>query len=327
MRRVPQVSVLMPVFNAEKYLQEAIQSILQQSFADFEFICVDDGSVDSSNKIIRNYMKNDSRIVLIEQSNQGIVSALNKALFLAKGKYCARMDADDISHPNRLAWQFTFLEAKPDVVVVGGQGYIIDSEGDRIRPFPVELDNNEITDLMLKEKPYTGKIALIHPAVLFRTAIAKNIGGYNFEYQWAEDLDFFLRMGECGQLANLDREVILYRQHGSSITDTKKKQQDRAAYLANAAARVRRHYPPLPEPVSLPTQREQRSRSTLWISLAISAANNNHYSTAIKNLRRAVTHNPFHMMNPKVWWVFLLLLFPSRQVQRFRSIRRMLGFY
>ncbi len=123
------VSVIMPVYNGERYLEAAVESILNQTFSDFEFIITDDGSTDTSLALLRRYANRDPRIRLISRPNTGYVKALIEAVPLAKGKYIARMDADDISLPERFERQVRFLEQNPDYAVVGSKVLLIDSDG------------------------------------------------------------------------------------------------------------------------------------------------------------------------------------------------------
>ncbi|HAS7841575.1 TPA: glycosyltransferase family 2 protein, partial [Vibrio cholerae] len=115
----PKISVVMSVYNGEKYLGEAIDSILKQTFSDFEFIIINDGSTDKTLEIIKSYMKKDDRIVLVSRENKGLIVSLNEGLDLAKGQYIARMDADDISIKSRFEKQIEFLDSNPDIGVCG----------------------------------------------------------------------------------------------------------------------------------------------------------------------------------------------------------------
>jgi glycosyltransferase involved in cell wall biosynthesis len=234
------ISVVMPCYNAESFLAKSIDSVLNQSYKNFELIVVDDGSTDGSNSILKSYQQRDSRIVLLTQENLGIVSALNRGLEFAVGKYCARMDADDISLPDRFLNQYRFLENNPDVYVLGGQGYVIDEDDDLICPLSVVTEHLEIDNDLLN---YFNRRAIIHPSVMFRTDEVIKIGGYRENFIWAEDLDLFLRVSEVGKLANLDSVVIYYRKHGNSISDKKSVIQRSNAIKATTDARTRRGIP------------------------------------------------------------------------------------
>src|SRR5947209_7771425 len=140
MRDAPRLSVVMPVYNAASVVREAIESILNQTFSDFEFIIVDDGSTDDSGKILREYAGRDDRIRLYTQENHGLVASLNRYCRLANGRYIARMDADDISLPRRFEKQFHFLEAHPEVGILGTWIQDIDENGAPRTAWPVPTD-------------------------------------------------------------------------------------------------------------------------------------------------------------------------------------------
>lgn len=281
----PVVTVLMPVYNGDKFLAAAIESILTQTFRDFELIVVDDGSFDSSNEIIKKYQIKDPRVILITQENEGIVAALNKALFSARGYFCMRMDADDVCLPDRIEKQLNFLKENSEVFVVGGQGYIIDEEGDFIRPLPVLVMHDEINDDLLYR---FNSRAIIHPAVMFRTDEIRKIGGYRDGYLWAEDLDLFLRVAEVGKLANLDSVVIHYRKHGNSITDKKSVVQRNSAIKATNDARLRRGMPIVSYNDSIFDSTEESPLDSMY-STATSALSSGWRKTSIKYLRRMVS--------------------------------------
>ena len=300
----PQVSVLMPVYNGQKHLKPAIESILDQSFRDFELLVVDDGSTDASGEIVRTYAATDARIRLISQANQGIVGALNNALFAARGELCARMDADDVSAPDRLAAQVQFLEANRAVTVVGGHGYIIDDDGDPVRPFPVVLTDDEITAALLRERSFAGRTHLIHPAVMFRRGVACEIGGYRQEFIWAEDRDFFLRMGESGQLANLDKTILHYRQSGGSVSNTRAELQQDNAYNTIVKARIRRKLPVMPEASIRWAPSKPVSPTAYSIYVATVSSEHGNMQTARKHVRRALAAAP---MSADVWRTLLLV--------------------
>ena len=311
----PTVSVLLPVYNAEKYLALSIDSILSQSWQDFQLIVVDDGSIDASNEIIRKYCAEDSRVVLIEQENQGISSALNNALIIAEGKYCALMNADDISLPDRLSLQFSFLDENPEILVVGGQGYIIDCDGDPVRPLSVVLSHNEIDRSNLLTCNQNG---IINPSVMFRTASARKIGGYSEKFFVAEDLDFFLRIAEIGYLANLDRLLLYYRQHGKSISD--KTQSSIMSECANKAvidARIRRGLPPLAERTAIATTGTSPSEYDYEINTACQAEEYGNRTTALKHFKKAFFMCPLCL---RTWTVLLKITMPNGILKALKSL-------
>jgi glycosyltransferase involved in cell wall biosynthesis len=238
----PTVSVLLPVYNAERYLREAIGSILTQTFADFELIAVDDGSTDRSPAILSDLAARDPRIRIITRPNGGIASALNDGLAAATGEFIARMDADDISLPQRFERQVEYLRAHPDCVLLGSRVLLVD-------PFDTPLyesnhgpDHEEIERLFLGGEGW----AVVHPAAMMRTAAMRSAGGYRTEYVPIEDLDLFLRLLEPGgRAANLPDVLLHYRQHANSANRTRFAEQEekKRACVADAYQRRGRPFP------------------------------------------------------------------------------------
>ncbi len=216
-RKYPyQISVLMPAYNAAKYIEEAINSVLNQTFIDFEFLIIDDGSTDNTADIIKEY--SDSRIKLVQnEENKGLIFTLNKGLDLAQGKYIARMDADDISKPQRLQKQFDFLEANPNVDILGTAFNFLDTIYEIHHP----EYNEDIRIKLLDDN------AFAHPTVMMRTeSLRKNDLYYKSEYKHVEDYQFWTQaaMHKFG-LANLDEVLLLYRQHELQVTSANYEEQ------------------------------------------------------------------------------------------------------
>jgi glycosyltransferase involved in cell wall biosynthesis len=209
------VSVVMAVYNGEKYLGAAISSILKQSYSNFEFIIVNDGSKDSSSNIINSF--DDARIVNVYQENSGLAYSLNVGLNLAKGKYIARMDADDIAREGRLEMQVAFLEQNPNVVAVGSNADLIDASGSFICKTDVGGDNN-----VLKQKLPT--TPFIHPSVMFRTSIAIEIGGYP-NIRHGEDAIFFSLLSKKGDFFTISDSLIFYRIWPGALSRKSSKQR------------------------------------------------------------------------------------------------------
>lgn len=214
MSNLPLVSVLMPVYNAQRYLAAAVESILNQTLTDFEFLIVDDGSTDRSLKILQRYAQQDPRIRLISRANTGFVRALNEMLPLAQAELIARMDADDVAMPERLARQVAFLQHHPEVVCVGGAQDWIDEAGRFLLHHPEAEQDAEIQQLAL-----TGQTPINHPSALMRRSAVMQVGGYDESMYPAEDLDLWLKLGEIGKLANLRDTVLQYRQHHQSVSE------------------------------------------------------------------------------------------------------------
>jgi glycosyltransferase involved in cell wall biosynthesis len=207
------ISILLPVCNAEKYLRNALDSLLVQTHSDFEIIAVDDGSVDCSLQILKEYA-HDARIRILSRSNTGIVGALNDAIGMAHGQFLARMDADDIAMSTRLERQIAFLKDRPDCVAVGSSVLIMDEQGSDIHVAEAPTEHAEIEKMF-----FTGHGALCHPSVMMRAWAVRQVGGYREQYRsFDEDVDLFLRLGEVGELANIGTPLLRYRWHLNSIT-------------------------------------------------------------------------------------------------------------
>lgn len=242
---MPRISVVMPVYNGQRYVKKAIGSILSQTFQDFEFIIVDDGSTDKTPEILKAAAILDSRIRVVTRENRGISPSLNEGLALARGDLIARMDADDISLPNRFALQVAYLDAHPDCGLVGGQIIFTDPHDRPLIKMRHPLDHAEVLDTMMK-----GTESLSHPTVMFRRKIAQAIGGYSLRFEHAEDIDFFLRMGEQAKVANLPDLVLRYRQHQKSIGFVHAQEQA-AAHSRAIREAAKRTGAPDPEPVRI----------------------------------------------------------------------------
>jgi len=212
---LPKISVVMSVYNAERYLREAIESILNQTFTDFEFIIINDGSTDNSLEIIRSY--NDERIKIINQSNMGLAKALNNGIKIAKGKYIARMDADDISMPERLEIQYDFMENHPECVAVGSNAEIIDIDGNYVFTSNQAIEWERIKAQLL-QTPF------FHSSTMYRKSAFEKVGGYPGIYR-IEDTVFFNKLAKIGELRNLSNILIKYRLCPTAVT-TKSSKKD-----------------------------------------------------------------------------------------------------
>lgn len=209
------VTVCMSVYNSEKYLREAIESILNQTFSDFEFLIVNDGSTDNSLEILKNYEKQDPRIKLVNhQQNKGWVEVANEEINLAQGEFFARMDPDDISMPNRIELQYNFMINHPQHVCVGAKVLMIDMEGDALKIFPFYQTHQAIDSAHLRGEGG----AMVHPAAMFRLKSLKQLGGFDSASKPVEDFDLFLRLAELGEIENLPEVLLKYRQHLHSFT-------------------------------------------------------------------------------------------------------------
>lgn len=216
----PKVSVLMPIYNAEKYLVKALKSVLDQTFTDFEVIAINDGSTDSSEVILHRFAQQDDRIHIFSQPNLGLIDTLNKGITYVNGQYIARIDADDIALPELFARQVAFLDSHPEYVAVGVQVLMIDSEDD-----PIRVTNDAITHEEIDAEHLLGLGTFSHSGSMIRRDAIVSVGGYRKEIKSAEDIDLWLRLAEIGKLRNLPEVLLKYRLHLKSIGHSKRKQQ------------------------------------------------------------------------------------------------------
>ncbi len=208
--RSPKVTVLMPVYNGEKYLKDAIESILTQDFTDFEFLIINDGSSDSSEKIIATY--SDIRIRLLKnEKNIGLVNTLNKGLEAALGEYIVRMDCDDVSLKNRLTVQVNYMDKNTDIGACGSY-YNMMIDG-RKAVVDLPLNKHEMKSYMMFNCPISHPTAIIRSSVIRKEKLS-----YNQDYIHAEDYQFWSRLSECSNLANLPDVLLNYRMHENQIT-------------------------------------------------------------------------------------------------------------
>ncbi len=226
----PTVSCILPVYNGEKYLREAVQSILDQNFQDFELIIIDDGSADGSYAIASEMAGEDSRIVVIRQANAGISKALNAGIDASRGRYIARMDADDISLPHRFSVQVAHLDSHRSCIMVGGIAETFSSQG------PGELTSGG-RHLRTNLTVFPPKISCaVHPMIMVRRELFDKIGGYRELFPHAEDWDLFLRASRYGSIDNPKDVLFKYRKHEQSISKINTLTQETSAVMAETCA-------------------------------------------------------------------------------------------
>lgn len=206
----PLVSIILPVYNAQDYLKESVDSILNQTYTNFELIILNDGSTDDSEKIISSYT--DSRIKYHFHSNKGLGATLNIGLKLSSGKYIARQDQDDISHPNRLKKQVDFLEKNESILLLGTRAKIFFTNSSNFefhnhatRPCDLKFD-------LLFDNPF------VHSSVMFRKSTIDKIGDYKIDRNLYEDYELWSRFSQVGDLANLPEVLVNYRHHEKGLS-------------------------------------------------------------------------------------------------------------
>jgi len=206
----PSVSVIMAVYNGEKFLRQAVQSILNQNFKDFEFIIINDGSTDRTLEILKSFK--DSRIRIFNRENKGLANSLNEGIFLSKGKYIARMDSDDESLKNRLKLQYEYMESNPDIDILGGQAWKINEYNQIIGVMNKPRSFNDIARYIKCACP------VIHPTYFVRKHVYKRVGGYR-DFAPTQDYDFILRAFEFAyKINNLPDRILNYRVNASSLS-------------------------------------------------------------------------------------------------------------
>lgn len=222
----------MPAFNATRFIDASIASILCQTLADFELIVVDDGSLDGTSQRVRAHQAADPRIRLVAQAQTGVAAALNTGCLLARGRFIARMDADDLAAPDRLQRQFRFLEMHPDITILGSAIMLIDTAGVRMgmRRFPTKPD-------VIARTLRAGSNPIAHPSVMVRREALCVSGGYDSRFEGSEDYELWLRMLGRFRFANLRAPLLHYRVHAASASTAGRLRQ---ALVGRAACALHR---------------------------------------------------------------------------------------
>ena len=210
---MPRVSVVMSVYNHEHYVGHAIDSILQQTFRDFEFVIVDDGSEDSTPDLLAGY--HDPRLKVYRQDNRGQSIALNEGIRLTSGIYVARMDADDMALPQRLEREANFLEAHPDIGLVGTWCVKVNTETGEERLQRLPEDDASIRRFLVVDNPF------VHSSVMIRRSVIETVGLYGEGLIW-QDYDLWVRVARNHRMANIAEPLMVRRKHPASISGTSK---------------------------------------------------------------------------------------------------------
>ncbi|MDD5433307.1 MAG: glycosyltransferase [Candidatus Pacebacteria bacterium] len=233
----PKISVVMASHNGEEFIKQAIDSVLSQSFADFEFLIVDDGSTDLTGIILNEYKERDQRVKIITNPQcLGLTKSLNIAIGQAQGEFIARMDDDDISMPKRFAVQSELLDKNPQVVLCGTLGFIINEKGETIAEKNLAISYSEIKNRLLFNNQF------IHSSLMIRKSILDQEGYYNEKFKKAQDYELVLRLGRKCQIVNLPERLIKWRKIPTSISH-KNKEQKKFAIKARWLAITKYGYP------------------------------------------------------------------------------------
>lgn len=232
----PRVSVVMPMRDAARYLAEAIESVLAQTFTDFEFLILDDGSTDASCAIADGYAKADARIQLFRGSHAGLAVWLREGVLRARGELIARMDADDFAHPERFARLVQYLDAHPECVAVASDVLLVDPERRPIQQLQSPRTHEETEQALWRA-------ASALPCPMLRRRAVLEAGNYRTDRTATEDSDLYLRLAEIGRLANLPDVLYEYRRHETSICSAQRLEQRRMHNVVRADALRRRGLP------------------------------------------------------------------------------------
>ena len=209
----PVISVVMSVYNGGAYLASAVESILKQTFEDFEFIIINDGSTDDTLEVIRRYAQIDRRIIVIEKDNTGLADSLNAGIRTARARWIARLDSDDVALPDRLGRQLTFLREHPSVLLLGTGCILRDQSGRHVRKYVYPPGHDSLVHHM-----EVGGPMFPHSSALFLKEPVLQLGGYNIRFLRAQDKDLWLRISEMGHIACLRKPLVGLRKHSGQVS-------------------------------------------------------------------------------------------------------------
>lgn len=229
----PKISVVMGVYNAEKFVRASVESVLAQTLGDFEFIIINDGSTDSSGRILSSFR--DPRVKLIHQENKGLIASLNTGVKMARGEYVARQDADDLSHPERFRRQAEFLDSHRDVAIVGTASVHLTEFGDEVKVYSMPVQDDAI-----KKALSSGIIPICHASFMCRRGILEEVGGYREKLRLVEDYDLYFRIADRYGMANLEEPLYKVRMHPASVCAVNRHEINRLYGLVQELARERR---------------------------------------------------------------------------------------
>ena len=231
---MPKISVIMSVYNSQKFIVKAIESVFKQTYQDFELLLIDDASTDNSFLILKKYAKKfPNKVILLKNRKKiGLTKSLIKLIKHSKGAYIARLDSDDYCHKDRFKTQINWLLKKKDNVLIGSSGYMVD-ENDKIIS-KINLDH--LLDNKLKKK-LIFKNYFLHSSTMFRKSYYNKVGGYNSFFKYTQDYELWSKLSKVGHIKNLKKELIYLRQHRNSLTSKYKTEQALYAFLISCINR------------------------------------------------------------------------------------------
>lgn len=232
------LTITLPVYNGMSYLKDAVESVFYQSYEDFRFLVIDDGSTDGSADYLNSLR--DHRLRVIVRENRGLGATLNQLFAESETEYVARMDADDVCSPIRAERMLAFLERNKDVVMAGSdQAFLVGNSTMKAAPRPTEHDS-------IKKQLLDKRFGILHPTIIVRRDAWKKVGGYRVAGA-GEDLDFILRLCDLGRVANVPEVLYYYRLHDSSISSRKRREINLGYDFGIACARARQRQQPEPD--------------------------------------------------------------------------------
>lgn len=312
----PAITVLMPAYNVAEYIREAIDSVLQQTFTDFELLIINDGSTDDTENIIKQYT--DTRIRLYSQPNAGVIGALNKGLELARGELIARFDADDVCYPERLQVQYDFMKANPDYVLIGSEADYMEEDGTYIFTFKF----NAYTDDEIRALNYA-VCPFIHASVIFYKRAVIELGAYDKGAITFEDHLLWWKLIQLGKVKNMERPLIKVRFNPDSVTVDERWRGPEFKRIKYAS--IKRGYV-TPEDAKklkeiLAGQNFKQFKSAAYYSMMGKKFlwNNYNPSKARKNLRKAIITTP---MKAEPYILYILSFFPLKLISLLYSYQK-----
>lgn len=295
----PFVSVLMSCYNAERWLRESVDSVLNQSFKDFELLLIDDGSTDTTWTIIEKYCAADSRVVGVRKPNTGLADSLNKGIEVAKGKWIARLDADDLCEPTRLEEQVEFVRKNSDVVLLGTGFVEIDEAGRPYRRHIYPTDHNRLLACLERSRRF-----FPHSSAMYRTDLVRQIGGYNGRIHRAEDVRLWLELAMRGKIAALPGTLLRIRKHPNQISNDAKGLRQ---FYDGRAARVCHFLQKMscPDPAKFSTD-DEWTKFLSWLEQKINDSREFETRTVVAQTRQFIRRDKRRLRNLVTGLTYLL---------------------
>ena len=314
MNQSPRVSVILPVYNDAEFLEDAVRSILEQTYDSLELIAIDDGSTDHSSEILQFFGKSDSRMRIFRQANRGLGATLNRGIGIANGELIARQDADDRSHVERLTTQVTFLDAHPDVVLLGSFARVMDDRGRVLYLKRLPKNDDELRGEIETTSPF------VHGSVIMRKSAVTKVGGYR-DIAWLEDLLLWRALAQYGKLANVETALYDYRVSPTNLYVPRRLQ-------SQVASMFLRHWPndaltsddlEMLEAIRFQiTPHIRRVQYHLNIAKGVMVSSGDRHQ-ARSHLIRAIQASP---LMPELWVHLIFTLLPSKVSKWWLQMRR-----